>query len=63
MVIEYNKEYYELIRAFIPKAKNEGYSVNIEDEKLILNFNGEAHFTDLEEKFPDSRKNFIKYHL
>lgn len=63
MVIEYNKEYYELIRAFIPKAKNEGYSINIEDEKLILNFNGEAHFTDLEEKFPDSRKNFIKYHL
>lgn len=64
MEIKYNKEYYELIRAFIPGAKNEGYSIKIKDEFLILDLHGEILETPIDKsKFPNNEKNFIKYHL
>lgn len=64
MEIKYNKEYLELIKAFIPHAKDEGYFLSMNENNFHLNLYGEEHSVRRNvDVFPNSIKNHIKYHL
>lgn len=63
--IKENKEYKEMLRAFMPEEDIKAFNIElkIEDKKFFLKIDGEEYFVNTHEVFQNSERNFVKYHL